>query len=603
MYAALLIFHLLVARNVIEAMVFRKFSLFDKADICLTMQATAVQNSLDVKYICEGQIGEIFKGWFEFIIIGVAIVVVAVPEGLPLAVMISLAYSVQKMLVDNNFVKKLSSCETMGGANNICSDKTGTLTLNQMTITTLWTGKSHTLKNPGGELTEQFVTQDFANDSTLKLLGEAISCNTVDTLENSDATEKAMLKFITRCNIDYLGLRKQLLPPGFTRFQFDSSRKRMSTIVEFPDHTKKIHIKGASEYVLESCTHYLDENGNKQVIDDTMKTVLLDQIKSYAENALRTIGFAYKDVQEGHGGPSHEEMVEGTNLAVVEESDNVLIAMAGIMDIIRPEVPSAVSACNFAGIRVRMVTGDKRETAIAIAKECGILAEGEGDEECVCMTGPEFYDYVGKLKYKDNQEEVLIMGKEDRKDFETVGDLEKMKIIRNKLKVLARCRPNDKYVMVAGLKQLGDIVAVTGDGTNDAPALRKADVGFAMAAGTNVAHAASDIIIQDNNFASIVKACSWGRNVYDNIRRFLQFQLSVNVVALFSCLIGSLAFQKSPLAAIQLLWVNLIMDSLASLALATETPKPDQMLRAPYRKNEYIISRKMVKHILGQAVF
>lgn len=195
------------------------------------------------------------------------------------------------------------------------------------------------------------------------------------------------------------------------------------------------------------------------------------------------------------------------------------------------------------------------------------------------------------------------MGLEDRKDYESVGNISKMKTIRDKLKVLARSRPNDKYVMVAGLRQLGDIVAVTGDGTNDAPALKKADVGFAMQTGTQVAHAASDIIIQDDNFASIVKACSWGRNVYDNIRRFLQFQLSVNVVALFSCLVGSLVLQKSPLAAIQLLWVNLIMDSLASLALATETPKPELLMRPPYRKQEYIISRRMVKHILGQAVF
>jgi magnesium-transporting ATPase (P-type) len=170
-----------------------------------------------------------------------------------------------------------------------------------------------------------------------------------------------------------------------------------------------------------------------------------------------------------------------------------------------------------------MVTGDNKITAIAIAKECGILGENEGDEGNVCMEGPEFYDFVGGLIYKDTKEEVLIMGKEDRKDYETVGDVSKMKIIRNKLKVLARSRPNDKYVIVSGLKQLGDIVAVTGDGTNDAPALRKADVGFAMATGTQVAHAASDIIIQDDNFASIVKACSWGRNVYDNIRRFLQF--------------------------------------------------------------------------------
>lgn len=250
-----------------------------------------------------------------------------------------------------------------------------------------------------------------------------------------------------------------------------------------------------------------------------------------------------------------------------------------------------------------MVTGDNKITAIAIAKECGILIGDEGNEPCVCMEGPEFYNYVGGLKYKDTNEEVQIMGLQDRVDQETIGDVEKMKEIRNKLKVLARSRPNDKYVIVSGLKQLGDIVAVTGDGTNDAPALRKADVGFAMNSGTQVAHAASDIIIQDDNFASIVKACSWGRNVFDNIRRFLQFQLSVNVVALFSCLIGSLAFQKSPLAAIQLLWVNLIMDSLASLALATESPKPELLERPPYRKAEYIISRKMVKHILGQAIF
>ena len=299
---------------------------------------------------------------------------------------------------------------------------------------------------------------------------------------------------------------------------------------------------------------------------------------------MRTIAFAYKDLEPGQGGDTHEDLIPGTKVAVVEESDNTLIAIAGIMDIIRDEVPNAVSQCNYAGVRVRMVTGDNKITAIAIAKQCGILADDEGDEECVCMEGPEFYDYVGKLIYKDTGEEVQIMGLEGRKEQESVGDVNRMKIIRDKLKVLARSRPNDKYVMVAGLKQLGDIVAVTGDGTNDAPALKKADVGFAMQTGTQVAHAASDIIIQDDNFASIVKACSWGRNVYDNIRRFLQFQLSVNVVALFSCLIGSLAFQKSPLAAIQLLWVNLIMDSLASLALATETPKPELLMRPPYRK-------------------
>lgn len=578
----------------------------------MSLQKSELAAGSKVEYICEGQIKDIFKSWFEFIIIGVAIVVVAVPEGLPLAVMISLAYSVQKMLIDQNFVKKLSSCETMGGANNICSDKTGTLTKNQMTWTNIWTGgQDFKIDNPDGALNEKFDTKKFSNDKLMKYLQQAVACNTLDSIDNSGATEKAMLKFITRCNCDFEVLRTKYLPSGFLRFQFDSTRKRMSTVLNLDEseetehnYPKRLHVKGASEIILESCNYYLDSDGNKQDLTEDVKAKINETIKNFATQALRTIGFAYKDLLAGEGGADHDRMGEDNpHLAEIEEKNNVLIAIAGIKDIIREEVPEAVRQCNYAGVRVRMVTGDNKITAIAIAKECGILIGDEGNEPCVCMEGPEFYNYVGGLKYKDTNEEVQIMGLQDRVDQETIGDVEKMKEIRTKLKVLARSRPNDKYVIVSGLKQLGDIVAVTGDGTNDAPALRKADVGFAMNSGTQVAHAASDIIIQDDNFASIVKACSWGRNVFDNIRRFLQFQLSVNVVALFSCLIGSLAFQKSPLAAIQLLWVNLIMDSLASLALATETPKPELLQRPPYRKAEYIISRKMVKHILGQAIF
>jgi len=249
-----------------------------------------------------------------------------------------------------------------------------------------------------------------------------------------------------------------------------------------------------------------------------------------------------------------------------------------------------------------MVTGDNKITAVAIAKECGIINDqGEENEECVCMEGPEFSKYVGGLVDKKTKENILVMGADVSR--ETIGNLDHMKKVRNKLKVLARSRPNDKYIMVAGLRQLGDIVAVTGDGTNDAPALKKADVGFAMKTGTQVAHSAADIIIQDDNFASIVMACKWGRNVYDNIRRFLQFQLTVNVVALITSFIGSVVMWESPLQAIQLLWVNLIMDSLASLALATEAPKDNLLERPPYRKKEYIISQKMVKHILGMSIF
>lgn len=236
-----------------------------------------------------------------------------------------------------------------------------------MTWTTIWAGQSHQISNPDDELTKLLKTDEFCCPSTLKLLGEAVSVNTMESIENSGATEKAMLKFITRCNVNFQKLRDELIPKDFLRFQFDSARKRMSTIIHV-DGVKRIHVKGASEIVLESCTHYLDEHGNKQVIDDQMKNLLFDTIKSYAKNALRTIAFAYKDLEDGLGGPKHEDMVPGTKIAVVEETDNILIAIAGIMDIIREEVPDAVSQCNFAGVRVRMVTGDNKITAIAIAK-------------------------------------------------------------------------------------------------------------------------------------------------------------------------------------------------------------------------------------------
>jgi len=319
-----------------------------------------------------------------------------------------------------------------------------------------------------------------------------------------------------------------------------------------------------------------------------MKQQLEQVIKMYAKQALRTIAFGYKDLKDKEGGPSHEEKTEGSKIYKIEEGGLTLICIAGIKDIIREEVPDAVVKCNEAGVRVRMVTGDNKITAIAIAKECGIIKEGEEEEQCVCMEGPEFCEFVGGLVHKDTREPILVMGKES--DKETVGNIENMKLVRNKLKVLARSRPNDKYIMVTGLKLLGDIVAVTGDGTNDAPALKKSDVGFAMKTGTQVAHNAADIIIQDDNFASIVKACMWGRNVFDNIRRFLQFQLTINVVALITAFVGSSVLKESPLQPIQLLWVNLIMDSLASLALATERPKPELLQRPPYRKREYIIN-------------
>lgn len=292
----------------------------------------------------------------------------------------------------------------------------------------------------------------------------------------------------------------------------------------------------------------------------------------------------------GEGGATHEEDdIEGVQ-KVVEKGDLTLIGLLGIRDIIRKEVPGAVALCRKAGITVRMVTGDNKVTALAIAKECKIVEEGDNMEMAV-MEGKEFYEYVEGLKQNDKGED-------------EVGNKEKFVQVWKNLKVLARSRPEDKYLMVTGLKQFNETVAVTGDGTNDAPALKKADVGFAMGiAGTDVAKHAADIILLDDNFASIIRAVVWGRNIYDNIRRFLQFQLTVNVVALIVAFIGSAIMKESPLQAIQLLWVNLIMDSLASLALATEPPKDTLLDRPPQSKDEYIVSRKMIKHILGISIY
>jgi Ca2+ transporting ATPase len=362
-----------------------------------------------------------------------------------------------------------------------------------------------------------------------------------------------------------------------------------------------MHTKGAAEKIMETCSHFLDQDGKRQELTDQMIQQLKSSIDDLADQALRPIAFAYKDISKDQNGEEHDEKKDKKDkFFEVEKEDATLYAIAGIKDIIRPEVPDAVKMCKGAGVRVRMVTGDNIKTAIAIAKECGIIAKNgsEDKDELVCMEGPKFDEYVGSLVNRDTKEKIEIFGKKPK--LETIGKIEEMKKVREKLKVLARSRPNDKYVMVSGLKELGDIVAVTGDGTNDAPALKKANVGFAMKAGTQVAAAASDIIIQDNNFASIVKACKWGRNVYDNIRRFLQFQLTVNVLALVVAFVGGIILTNSPLAAIQFLWVNMIMDTLAALALATESPKDELLKRPPYRKYEYIISQKMVKHILGQ---
>lgn len=368
----------------------------------------------------------------------------------------------------------------------------------------------------------------------------------------------------------------------------------MSTILENLQtgnpYGKRIHVKGASEIVKNCCSHYLDAEGNVKEMSDEIKQHLDNVITGYAKQALRTICLAYKDLIPNECGQEHDQPKDA-DVKDIEKTGLTMICIFGIMDIVRPEVPGAVATIQKAGVTVRMVTGDNIVTARAIAVNCNILSPEELEDERCTMEGPAFYEKMGELQTKPD-------------GTEEVGNFKVFKEYAPYLKVMARSRPEDKYLMVTGLRQMGCTVAVTGDGTNDAPALKKADVGFAMGmTGTDTCKQAADILITDDNFSSIVKACMWGRNVFDNIKRFLQFQLTVNVGACIITFIGAIVGKDSPLQAIQLLWVNLIMDSLASLALATELPKPTLLLRKPQNRNDYIVSRKMIKHILGQAIW
>ena len=528
------------------------------------------------------------------------------PEGLPLAVIISLAYSVRKMYEEKNFVKKLASCEIMGGANNICSDKTGTLTKNEMTVTDVYQGAtSHKIKinDPQYNYNDYFKCKKVSD-----LFSQSLSCNTQGNLDEASATELAMLKMLKKFGTDFEAVREQHKGHKLIRFPFTSKRKKMSTVAEnITDqengHDKRLHSKGAAEIVLSLCEFYLDEDGNKQTLDETKKEQFMGQIETYARGALRIICLAYKDLKIGEVGPNHDhQAADGFNQEVEVNGGLVCLGILGIKDVIRPEVPDAVIKCQHAGIRVRMVTGDNKITAQAIAKECKI--SNKGDSEYACMEGPEFYNICGGLMcITCNKPSPQDCKCDPKKINEKVKNLAEFKKIWPELNVLARSRPDDKYLLVSALREVGEVVAVTGDGTNDAPAMKKADVGFAMGiAGTDVAKAAADIVLLDDNFASIVVAAKWGRNIYDNIRRFLQFQLTVNIVALISAFVGACILRESPLQPIQLLWVNLIMDSLGSLALATEPPSEKLLERAPQSRDEYIISRKMMKHLTGMGI-
>ncbi|CAI5448891.1 unnamed protein product [Caenorhabditis angaria] len=542
----------------------------------------------------------------KFFIIAVTILVISIPEGLPLAIALALTYSVKKMMYDNNLVRHLDACETMGNATSICSDKTGTLTTNRMTVVQSYINGNH--------YTSQ-ETQPHGNSLpgiTGPILMEAISVNSAynsmiveptkpgeQMQQLGNKTECGLLGFVNRLGGDYSAIRKKYPEHDlFKVYTFNSSRKCMMTVIPLIEDGKnigyRVYCKGASEIVLGRCSYLIGSDGKPhKLTDDRLKEITATIIHEMANNGLRTICLAYKNyVRKG------TREADKTELEFTEESDidwddeeemykNFTgIAICGIQDPVRPEVPAAISKCKKAGITVRMVTGDNIMTARAIAQACKILEPGE---DFLALEGKEFNERIRDANGKVSQA--------------------KLDEIWPRLRVLARAQPADKYTLVKGIidskaTPQREIVAVTGDGTNDGPALKKADVGFAMGiAGTDVAKEASDIILTDDNFTSIVRAVMWGRNVYDSISKFLQFQLTVNVVAVITAFIGAVTVSDSPLKAVHMLWINLIMDTLASLALATEAPTDELLERKPYGRKKSLISRTMVKNILCHAIY
>jgi len=515
--------------------------------------------------------------FMDILIVAVTVIVVAVPEGLPLAVTLALAFATTRMVKLNNLVRILKSCEVMGNATTVCSDKTGTLTTNVMTVVTGdFAGRSFDDKNSTGDETRLASFASQLNETERRELIESVAINStafendVDGTFVGSKTETALLSFARALGMGPLSQERsnakivQLIP-------FDSGRKCMAAVQQKSDGMYRLHVKGASEILLGHCTNVALPSGTS-ALGSTERETLESKIDLYAKQSLRTIALISKDFKQWPpvGCVSESDPTQA-------DFDSVLNTMTfnglvGIQDPVRPGVPEAVAKCNFAGVSVRMVTGDNVVTAKAIATDCGIYTDG------IVMEGP---------------------------TFRNLGEAEMNEILPN-LQVLARSSPEDKRILVTRLRALGEIVAVTGDGTNDGPALKAADIGFSMGiAGTEVAKEASAIILMDDNFASILTALMWGRAVNDAVRKFLQFQITVNITAVLITFVSAVAndSMKSVLTAVQLLWINLIMDSMAALALASDPPTEEILDRKPAKRTAPLISTIMWKMIIGQAIF
>lgn len=490
------------------------------------------------------------------IMIAVTVIVVAVPEGLPMSVTLSLALSMKRMLSTNNLVRKMHACETMGASTVICTDKTGTLTQNQMKV---YKTNFYGLDNAklfGNEISN-LIKEGISVNSTAFL-----DCSNVDKIKAlGNPTEAALLLWLYENGESYLDLREST--EILDQLTFSTERKYMATAVNSSLLNKKVlYVKGAPEIVLSNCKQVLTDKGLIDVSE--YKSVIENQLLGYQNQAMRTLGFAYQIIEDDSCN-FHE--------GKLAKSDLIFIGIVAISDPVRLDVPDAIKNCISAGISVKIVTGDTPGTAKEIGRQIGLWSDKDTDKNH--MTGIEF------------------AGMSDSVLLERILDL----------KILSRARPMDKERLVKLLQQKGQVVAVTGDGTNDAPALNAAQVGLSMGDGTSVAKEASAITILDNSFNSITRAVMWGRSLYQNIQRFILFQMTINVAACLIVLIGSFLGTESPLTVTQMLWVNLIMDTFAALALASLPPNEKVMFDKPRKTTDHIISKKMAYDIIGVGMF
>ena len=486
----------------------------------------------------------------QTLMIAVTLIVVAVPEGLPMAVTLSLAYSMRRMLKTNNLVRKMHACETMGATTVICTDKTGTLTQNQMSVEeTQFYGLSN---------------QALGTDETSRLIKEGIALNSTASLDLSNPdkpvvlgnpTEGALLLWLKKNGIDYRNLKEDA--NVVEELPFSTERKYMATVVESAQlgGKKILYVKGAPEIIRSLCKQ-IDKNVNTADIDK--------QLTDYQNRAMRTLGFAYQILND-----SDTAIADGKVVA----ENLTFMGIVAIADPVRKDVPAAVQKCMVAGINVKIVTGDTPGTAKEIGRQIGLWTKKDSDSAII--TGAEFE------KLSDDKLDKIVL----------------------ELKIIARARPMDKKRLVESLQRNNQVVAVTGDGTNDAPALKAAHVGLSMGDGTSVAKEASDITIIDNSFSSICRAVMWGRSLYQNIQRFLLFQLTVNVAACFIVLVGAFMGTESPLTVTQMLWVNLIMDTFGAMALASLPPSQSVMKEKPRDRKAFILTKPMMKDILGVGGF